>query len=538
MSELLRALARNAHERPDDIALIAVGAETTRWSWSDLWRESARVATLLLQLDVQPGEAVAYQLPNCAEFVTISLGILRAGAVCCPLMPMFRERELTFALSRARARIVFAPHVHRKRRPAAEIAVACASVADLRHLITTGAIAGAAEPPRSGNLTIGRLEHRLASVRPDAGALAARSPEPAALAQLLFTSGTSGTPKGVLHRHDTLTRATRLASEQLGLSDQDRFYIPSPLAHQTGFLYGMWQALVLGAPQILQESWEPRVALRALREHKGTFVQAATPFLTDLAQAVEAGESPPDALRIFVATGAAVPRTVAQHATDTLRTAVCGAFGTTEGCLATLAAPTDPPEKVWGSDGRALPTIQIRVCDERGMVLEAGREGHFQILSPTMFQGYLDDPPATAAAFTADGWYRTGDLAMIDAAGFLHVTGRVKDVINRGGEKVPVAELEQLLYGHEAVQDVAIVAMPDERLGERACAFVVAREPRRFDFQAMCAFLDQNKVAKPYWPERLELLAELPRTPSGKIQKYLLRERARSLQPPTGGVGR
>ncbi|MGB6450348.1 MAG: 2,3-dihydroxybenzoate-AMP ligase, partial [Steroidobacteraceae bacterium] len=163
-----------------------------------------------------------------------------------------------------------------------------------------------------------------------------------------------------------------------------------------------------------------------------------------------------------------------------------------------------------------------------------GREGHFETSSPTMLEGYLDRPDWTAAAYTPDGWYRTGDLARIDEAGFLHVTGRVKDVINRGGEKIPVAEIEQLLHQHGAVKEVAIVAMPDPRLGERACAFVVPRAGATLDFLSLQRFLDERRVAKPYWPERLEVLESLPRTPSGKIQKFRLRERARTLVSTPG----
>jgi 3-phosphoshikimate 1-carboxyvinyltransferase len=313
----------------------------------------------------------------------------------------------------------------------------------------------------------------------------------------------------------------------LGLDRSDRIFIPSPLAHQTGFLYGMWLAFTLGVPQILQPVWDGRTALAALRRHHGTFVQAATPFLADLVQAIEQSHQAPDALRIFVATGAAVPRGLAEQATRALGAAVCGAWGTTETCLGSLAAPTDEPAMVWGSDGRALRDIKLRVTDDDGHVLAPGQEGNFEVHSPTLFEGYLDHPEWTAAALTADGWYRSGDLAVIDAAGYVRITGRVKDVINRGGEKVPVAEIEQLLHTHPLVSEAAIVAMPDERLGERACAFVVAAPG--FDFAGMQRFLDERHVAKQYWPERLEIVDAMPRNPVGKIKKFELRDRARAL---------
>ncbi len=519
---LIDSVAECARERPRETAIVALGTDgTSVWSWERLWRESGRIATRLLQLGVRPGEPVAYQLPNRAEFVAITLGALRIGAICCPLMPIFRERELAFALARSRARVLFLLESFRGRRPGEEVASLAPRLTHLEHVIA-----------------VDRLDEALEGVAADARALDSCLPPPGALAQLLFTSGTSGTPKGVLHRQDTLMRAVWLEIEHLGLTSHDRIYVPSPLAHQTGFLYGMWLALSLGVVQLLQEHWEPHPALAGMREWGASFAQAATPFLLDLVQAVEGGAERPGALRIFVPTGAAVPRALARHAAETLRTTVCGAFGTTEGCLATLASPEDPPEQTWGSDGRALPSIRIRVCDESGRELPAGTEGHFEIASPTMFAGYLDDPRATADAYTADGWYRTGDLAIIDASGCLRVTGRVKDVINRGGEKIPVADIEQLLYQHEAVREAAIVAMPDPRLGERACAFVAPRAGRALDLPSLRIFLDERRVAKQYWPERLELLEELPKTASGKIQKYVLRERARLLCGAREGADR
>ena len=230
-----------------------------------------------------------------------------------------------------------------------------------------------------------------------------------------------------------------------------------------------------------------------------------------------------------MATGAAIPRELARRSREVLGAEVGGAWGTTESCLGCAFAPGDPPERAWGTDGRALDGTRLRIVDDEGRPLAAGEEGNFEVHSDCLFVGYLNRPELTAEAVTPDGWYRTGDLARIDAHGYVRITGRVKDVINRGGEKVPVAEIEQLLHAHPAVRDVAIVAMPDERLGERACAFAVLDDGADLDFEAMLEYLDSCRVSKTYWPERLELVESLPRTPSGKIQKFVLRAQARDL---------
>jgi len=530
MTHLTEIVATRARERPEEPAIVAVGERgVATLTWQALWRRSECIAALLLELEVRPGEAVAYQLPNCTEFVAITLAILRIGAVCCPLMPIYRERELAWMLNRSHASLLFVRDSYHGRCPVDEIANLAPQLRSLKHLIAIGRSSRAIALPETARLSSCWLEQRLASLSKNERPVEPRAVLATDLAQLLFTSGTSGRPKGVLHRHDALMTAANLAIARLALTVHDRLYVPSPLAHQTGFLYGMWMALVLGVPQILQEGWEPRQALSALTDWSATFVQAATPFLADLVQTVEEGATPPESLRIFVATGAAVPRALARRAARALQATICGAFGTTEGLLATLSSPADPPAKACNSDGRPLPTVQIRICDDGGNSLPPETEGHLQVLSPTMFEGYLEDPEGTADAYTADGWYRTGDLAVIDAEGYMRVTGRVKDVINRGGEKIPVAEIEQLLYRHEAVREVAIVAMPDARLGERACAFVALQAGHTLDLRALCIFLNERRVAKPYWPERLALLDELPKTASGKIQKFVLRELAKDL---------
>ncbi|HVX33004.1 MAG TPA: 3-phosphoshikimate 1-carboxyvinyltransferase [Solirubrobacterales bacterium] len=543
-------VGRWARERPGEDALVDVRAGGTRvWTWEELDREADKAASLLLELGVEPGETVAYQLPNWGEFVILTLACMKVGAICCALMPIFREREIAFALRRSKARVLVVADEFRGRRHAAETATMLAAHVDgpktddiggfsahqhgVEHVVVVGGD-GAPLLPGGAGVRWHDFGAALARQEPDREAIAARKPAPTALAQLFFTSGSTGEPKGVLHRYDALTRAAMMEVEHLGLGRDDTIFVPTPLAHQTGLLYGMWLAFALGATQVVQDVWDPRVSARALREWDGTFVQAATPFLADLVRVVESGEEEaPPALRIFVVTGAAVPRTLAERATSVLSAAVCGAWGSTESGLGALAAPGDDPEKVWGTDGRALAGTRIRVVDDAGNVLGPGEEGNFQVTSRCLFEEYLDRPDLTAAAMTEDGWYRTGDLATIDADGYLRITGRVKDIINRGGEKVPVAEIEQLLHEHPAVAEVAIVAMPDERLGERACAFVV-RAPDfvgGFGLAEVREHLDGHEVSKHYWPERVEVVDEMPRTPSGKIQKFVLRDLAKGLRP-------
>ncbi|MEG8036033.1 AMP-binding protein [Sphingomonas sp. LR61] len=521
LSEKVRALATTD---PDGLAVIEVGgAAPVNTTWRELQDEADKVSALLLELGVRTGESVAMQLPNWREFVSITLGAIQIGAVATPIMPVFGPRETTMTLARSRARVVFLPNVFRKRRPALELldvideAKAQQRRLSVEHVIVLrsearGQVDAPTNQPPLPADALDRVatsdwhwryfDNALDAVHVDVDEITSRAPGPDDVCQLLFTSGTTGEPKGVQHPHRTLGLATAMHVAQSGLTSADRIYIPSPLAHQTGFLYGMLLAFRLGAPQVIQPVWDGTVALeQAFGVAKASFVQCATPFLTDLVDMVEAGAAQPESLRIFVPTGAAVPRSLAQRAATVLGTAILGAFGTSETCLGALSSPIDDQAAAYGHDGRALPGIRIRIVDDEGHELPAGTEGNFELHSPTMFDGYLDRQDLTDDVFTEDGWYKTGDLAKVDVNGFLSITGRIKDVINRGGEKIPVVEIENLLYQHPLVTDVAIVAMPDARLGERACAFVVpAAGAERLDFAAMQQALDKAGVSKYYWP--------------------------------------
>ncbi len=510
-------LQEHAERAPGKVAVVDESrGRQVALTFSELERLVDRVAAGLLGLGVSQNEVVCFQLPNYWEFVALQLALVRIGAISCPLMPIFREREMSLMLRQTDCRVLVVADRYRSFEYLPMVEALRAELPKLEHVVVLG------ESAPEWALPFGSL----LETEPDPTRLEAARPSPSDPTQLLYTSGTSGEPKGVVHIHDTLVLACQLHIKHFGLTPEDTVYVPSPCAHQTGFLYGMWLALVLGATAVYQDVWGPSRALDLIERWDARFVQAATPFLFDLVEAVKATGRGGGHLRIFVATGATVPRPLAYQARDVLGTSVCGAWGTTEGCLVTAGTPNDPPEKTWQTDGRLLPGMCMRVVDDEGRELPPGSEGRFQVLTPCLFTTYLHHPDWYRQAVSPDGWFDAGDLAVIDADGYMRITGRVKDVINRGGEKVPVAEVEQLLYEHPAVSEVAVVAMPDPRLGERACAFVVTRDGGVLTLADVQRHLGSRGMAKQYWPERVEVVPELPKTASGKIQKYVLRERA------------
>jgi cyclohexanecarboxylate-CoA ligase len=510
-------VAHHASVNPDGRAVVEVGSHGNReWTWSQLVAATGGAREELAGLGMGEGETVAYQLANRLEFVALSLAIIELGGTCLPLMPIFREHELSLMLAQAEPRILYVPDTFRGHDHLAMAKRLQTGLPGLEHVIAVP------DAPR------------LSPIRPTAAT--SNTARPDQLVDLLFTSGTSGQPKGALHRHDRLMAAVDRHISHFGLGSDDVIFCPAPLAHQTGFLYGMWLALALGAPLVVQEIWAGGPGFDAMARYDVSFVQVATPFLADLVAVAEERDQTLAHLKLFVATGAAVPRELARRARTVLGADVGGGFGSTETCMAAAFSPGEDPERAWQTDGRALPGVSLRVTDDQGEVLEPGVEGNFEIATGTLFSGYLKRPDLSQAAITADGFYRTGDLAVIGADGDLRITGRTRDVINRGGEKVPVAEVEQLIYEMPGVREAAIVAMPDPRLVERACAFVVLAPGHALDLLDVREHLDARRLSKPYWPERIEVVDELPKTPSGKIKKFVLREQAAALMQDKVGL--
>jgi cyclohexanecarboxylate-CoA ligase len=344
--------------------------------------------------------------------------------------------------------------------------------------------------------------------------------------QLLYTSGTTGEPKGVTHTSNTMLSNLAPFAERLGLGADDVIHMPSPLAHQLGFMYGIVLPVMLGATAVLQDIFTAPEMARQIRETGASFTMGATPFLNDLTEHVAAtGEGTPS-LRVFVSAGAPIPRALVAKARPTLGAAVISAWGMSENGAVTTTRLEDDEERATTTDGCPLPGMELRIVDADATPLPPGREGSLQVRGCSNFAGYLKRPELDPT--DPDGWFDTGDLARMDAQGYIRIAGRSKDIIIRGGENIPVVEVEGLLYRHPAIAEVAVVGFPDPRLGERACAYVRLRDGASLTLAEMVAHLEAQQMARQYMPEQLRIVTEMPRTPSGKIQKFKLREMARA----------
>ena len=506
---------------PDKAALTAVeveGGTVTRFTYREMAAMADRIAVGLARLGVERGDVVACQLPNWWQFTLTCLACSRIGAVINPLMHIFRERELSFMLRHGAAKVLIVPRTFRGFDYAQMAASLQPGLPELRQVVVVG---GSGADSFDALLGGPRWEQEA-----DAGEILGRvRPGPDDIMQLLYTSGTTGEPKGVMHTANTLMSNIIPYAERLRLGAGDTVLMASPMAHQTGFMYGLMMPIVLRAGAVLQDAWEPAKAAQLIREHGVTFSMASTPFLTDLARTVaQSGEAVPT-LRAFLCAGAPIPGPLVEQARQALGAKIVSAWGMTENGAVTLTRLEDDDECSCTTDGCPLPGVEVKVVDGNDNVLAPGTPGRLLVRACSNFGGYLNRPQFNAT--DADGWFDTGDLARIDASGYIRITGRSKDVIIRGGENIPVVEIEALLYRHPAIATVAIVAYPDERLGERACAVVVPKPGQRIDLPMIVDFLKAQKVAVQYIPERLVVRDAMPTTPSGKIQKFKLRDMLR-----------
>lgn len=505
-------------EKPDAVAVITVVTGTgarREMTYAEIDHLAWRAAAGLRRLGLGKDDVLSCQLPNGWEFVVLYIACLRLGVVFNPVMPIFREHELSFMLRHGETKVFAVPRVFRGFDHEAMGRGLMAGLPDLRHLVVVGG-----EGPDAFDKAL--LDPALDAEVPAAREISARDRSDAnAVCQLIYTSGTTGEPKGVMHTANTMYSNLVAYAQRLGLGASDVVLMASPMAHQTGFMYGLLMPIMLKARMVLMDSWDKAQAARVIAQEGVTFTMASTPFLMDLANTVEELGTDPSSLRIFLCAGTAIPGALVERARKVLGTKIISAWGMTENGAVTLVSPSDPDERSINTDGFVLPGMELQIRAADGTVLPDGLEGALFVRGCSNFGGYLKRPQWNAT--DAEGWFDSGDIARRDKSGYIRICGRTKDVIIRGAENLPVVEIEAVLYKHPDIQQVAIVAYPDERLGERACAFIVPKAGRTFSFEEMVRFLDSQHLAKQYYPERIEVRDQLPSTASGKIQKFALR---------------
>jgi acyl-coenzyme A synthetase/AMP-(fatty) acid ligase len=344
----------------------------------------------------------------------------------------------------------------------------------------------------------------------------------AAVGLLCFTSGTEAQPKAIMQTEQTMNVEMRALYEEWGMTAADVVWVPSPIGHATGLKDGMRVALYNGLTMVLQDRWDPDAAAALIERHGCSMTVAATTFLQDLIAAGQSGSHDLSSLRLFGSGGAPVPSQVVESAAD-LGINVLRLYGSTEMAMVTTTHPDTPLQKRVETDGRPLRHVEVQVRDADGNPL-IGVPGEIYARGPSASVGFFADPERTASTYLDDGWIRSGDLGLLDDDGYLTIVGRIKEIIIRGGMNVAPREIEDIIGTHPDVADVAVIGIPDERLGEIVCACVVAKAGVTLDLDGIVSHLQAAGLATYKLPQRLELVEVLPKTASGKIRKVELVE--------------
>lgn len=506
---------RAAAATPEKPAFITLDSDRRSvMTYSEFVTAVDLAAGNLARLGVDHGDVITLQLPNGWQLNTLILACARIGAIANPIVPIMRRREVEYIMRLTGSPMYIAP-TELRGHSYSDMALELANVLpNLRHSIFVG------EPTHAS-----QLDFSAELLEPHRGTpnIRGRCAKADDLAQIIFTSGTTGEPKGVMHSHNTLYAINRAQAEALHLTSEDVTSTGAPTTHQAGYTWNLIMPLMLGSTSVHIDRWNPDLALDLIQDFAISFFMGAPTFLKDLIEAQERRHRNLSSLKIFATGSAPVPPMIVERCTRVLGCRLHSLWGMTENGCVTITRPEQPPTHAATSDGIPVRGMEVRIVSTDSSPLsEPNKVGKLQVRGAGQCLGYFRREQTYAANITEDGWFDTGDLARDDGFGGIRIAGRLKDVIIRGAENIPVVEVEGELLSHPDIKEVALVGYPDPRLGERACAVVVANRP--LCLRDITRHLESAGMAKQYWPERLELRDALPRTPSGKIQKFVLRQ--------------
>lgn len=505
-------LDRHWKSDPERLLIVDQGKSL---SVGDCRAMALKLLSALQQRGLVRGDVVSFQLPNWYEGMIIELACTYGGLVCNPIVQIYRDAEVQHIIADAKSRVLFIPQTFRRF--------------DYEKMVTS------IEPAWSNHTETILVRPQEVSTRPSFETLIENVSESAKLEAidaddiklLMYTSGTTGPAKGVLHTHNTIGAEIRNFTRFLALNSEDVVLMPSPLGHITGYLYGIQLPVTLGCPVVLMDSWDVAKAADLIDDHKITFTIGATPFVNELSLFAAQNRRSLSSLRYFPSGGAPVPPEVIHRANAALENCtVFRLYGSTEAPTVTLGVPNKANAELCANTEGYVVGHDVRLTAPDGTIVAAGEEGEIRTRGPEVCVGYAHFSD-NSVSFDEDGYFLTGDLALQTGEGCLVITGRSKDLIIRGGENISPKEIEDVLHTHPAIDVAAVVAMPHARLGETCCAVVTLKPGANFDFAAMEHVLSSSGLARQKFPERLEVVSELPYTAAGKVRKNLLRELVR-----------
>ena len=514
----IRSLLTEAAEiHPDRVALVGHrtnGGRVTR-TYREFDRNAHHAASVFASLGVGVGDAIVLMLPNWVEYPEMVFGINEIGAIYAGIPVAYGEKQAAAILRRSKAKVLVIPRRWRSNDNLELARTLRAQIPTLEHVIVL-----------DEDDTDLRDGESLWSSHAQIPARDFPDPDPSRVCYFGFTSGTTGEPKGAMHSHDTLIYAIRRQAEHVGpkiYGEPMVQLVASPVGHHTGFAWGIVFTVLLAGTAVHVDRWEPAWGAQVIRDEAITTFFGAPTFLQDMLRTDLAGD-PTCPLKCLVIAGSSVPRNLPAQAQAALGAYICPAWGMTE-CSIIISCTPNEPSGIQRTDGSVFAGSEVRIVDQDGNEVPAGETGDLLMRGPAVIYGYYDRPDATTNSYLPGLWFKTGDRASVDEHGWVSLRGRTKDIIIRGGENIPVTDVESVIFDHPDVVNAAVVGVPDERLGERICAVLVAKADRpQLTVATLGEYLLSQGLSKHYLPELVVNLPELPMTPSGKIQKFKLRE--------------
>lgn len=513
---LFDLIEKQASAQPDKV----FGTDsTTEVTYRALRDRALALAVGLRRRGIEPGDRVAVQMPSWTDFFVITAAIARLGAVIVPIMPIYRSEEVGFIIETAQAKAAFTASAYRgfdHDRMFAELASESSTLETVVVVRREGDLVDGAVDLDDLFVDLTR-EQADAEIGPGVGA-----DEPFVV---VFSSGTTSRPKGCLHTFNTMSCGARLLGMGWNYTDEDVQFGPSPVTHTTGLVTSYLLPLTYGAASHLMERWEPSEGLERIAKFKCTACVSATTFLQMLLNVYDPAVHDASSMRFWTSAGAPIPASFVEDARAAIpNMAVLSLYGRTENITTTMCTIDDDPSRSLTSDGKALPMQEVIIVDEFGEEAARGEEGDIAYRGAMNCLEYIGQPEETAANYTAAGFHKSGDLGRMDEDGYVRVTGRLKDIVIRGGMNISVRAVEDALSARPDVSQVALVAMPDPQLGEKVCCYLVMHQGHpELTLEEMRTFLLGQGMAIQKVPERLEIVDSLPTTATGKIQKHMLR---------------
>lgn len=485
-----------------------------RYTYKELDEKAGAIAYYFLEMGIRPSDVISFQIPVWSEFVLVTVACIKVGAIINPIGMCYNREEVEYLLNLTGSKIFFCPTWYHKNDYEESILSVRKHIKDLKYIVLLDNL----KAKNSDTIT---LKEILSDYPPLQDEVIVDSND---IAVIICTSGTTRGTKGVMLTHNNIIFSESYFNKELGLTKDDIMFMPAPLNHAIGFHHGIIDSMLMGAKVVLQSKFRSKEAIKLMNLEKCTYSMGSTPFIYDILKEMKAGNTPMNFLKFYLCGGAPVPGDMVQRAYE-YGIKLCEVYGSTESVPHAFVRPEETLKLMGSTSGRAMKGVEVRIVDENRQEVLPGTIGEEASRGPNVFVGYINDKVATDKALDNEGWFYSGDLCVADENGNIKVIGRKKDMIIRGGENLNSNLISDYIGGYPTIQDQAVIGMPDERLGERICVYVVLKEGEQFlELKDLLKYMEQKKILKRYWPERLEITDEIPRTDSGKVKKNLLLE--------------